>query len=62
MCNYMHFYGQLSYVNRSQRLNSNAVLYSGAVLIGLFGQTCVDAVIGIIYQYSLLGKVVFTIQ
>ena len=61
-CNYMHFCGQPSYVNRSHRLISNAILYSGAVLIGLFNQTCVDAVISIIYQDSLLGNIVCTIQ
>ena len=50
-------------VNRSQRLNFlNAILYSGAVLIGLFDQTCVDAVISIIYQNSLLGNTVCTIE
>ena len=34
---------------------------SGAVLVGLFDQTCVDAVISIIYQDSLLGNIVCTI-
>ena len=29
---------------------SNEILYFGAVLIGLFDLTCVDAVISIIYQ------------
>ena len=31
---------------------SNEILYFGAVLIGLFGVTCADAVISIIYQDS----------
>ena len=65
-CNYhdyMHFCGQPSYVNRSQRLNFKChILYSGAVLIGLFNQTCFDAVISIICQDSLLGNIVCTIQ
>ena len=56
-CNYMLFSGQPSYVNRSQRLN----LYSGAVLIGLFDKSCIDGVISIIYQDSLLGNIVCTI-
>ena len=38
-CNNMHFCGQPSYVNKSQRL-TNAILYSGAVVIGQFDQTC----------------------
>ena len=53
----MLFSGQPSYVNRSQRLN----LYSGAVLIGLFDKSCIDGVISIIYQDSLLGNIVCTI-
>ena len=65
-CNYMHFSGQPSYVNRSQRLNFKCtiIIYSGAVVmvIGLFDQTCVNAVISIIYQESLLGNIVRTIQ
>ena len=43
-------------------LISNEILYFSAVLIGLFDQTCVDAVISIIYQDSLLGNIVCTIQ
>ena len=39
-CNYMHFCGQPSYVNRSQRL-CNIIFWC---CTGLFNQTCVDDV------------------
>ena len=58
------FCGQPSYINRNQRLNfkCNSLLYFGAVLIGLFDQHCVDAVISINYLDSLLGNIVCTIE
>ena len=57
----MHLCRQLSYVNRSQRLNVNEILYFGAVLIGLFDLTCVDAVIAL-FTKTLLGNIICTKQ